>query len=110
MNEAYTTIVQEKVIPYFEKMNTSLIVNVTRYLSDTDKREEILKHFARVTVYKRSLKVERIEQVVAYTFLDLISDIGKQMTLISCIGFFCSSTQPSFLPLVSIDLDRQDSR
>ena len=80
MNEAYTAIVQEKVIPYFENMNTSLTVKVTQYLSNMDNREEILKDFARVTVYIRSLKVERTEQVVAYTFLDLISDIGKQMT------------------------------
>ena len=36
-----------------------------------------MENFARVTVYVKSMRVEKIEQIAAYTFIDLISDIGK---------------------------------
>ena len=36
-----------------------------------------MEDFARVTVYIKSMRVEKIEQIRAYTVVDLISDIGK---------------------------------
>ena len=43
-----------------------------------------MNNFARVTVYIRSLKVDKVEQIASYTIVDLISDIG--MPLFSLIS------------------------
>ena len=77
LDEAYVNIVKSSVIPYLEKMNTSLLNDTIRYLSDYQNRAEIMGNFARVTVYVKSLKVDKIEQFASYTALDLISDIGE---------------------------------
>ncbi len=61
----------------FEKMNSTMSDRILEYLKDYTNRAEILKNFARVTVYNEKLSIERVEQVVAYTGVDLISDIGE---------------------------------
>ena len=40
--------------------------------------EVVLKNFVRVSVYVKTRTVEQIEEVAAYTRVDLISDIGKR--------------------------------
>ncbi len=76
-DEAYDKIVLKSVIPSFTKLNTSMGDLVVDYLSQWENREEILHNFARVTVYMKSLAVQRIEEVEAYSELDLISDMGE---------------------------------
>ena len=67
----------EVVIPYFSQFNTSLTTDVIKYLNDSNNKPKIMNNFARVTVYIRSLKVDRVEQIASYSAVDLISDIGK---------------------------------
>ncbi len=78
MDAAYKEIVQDRVIPHYKAMNTSESDELVKYLSDWRNREKIMKDFARLTVYMNSLAVERIEQLEAYSGLDLISDMGKK--------------------------------
>ena len=77
LDAAYNRIVKKTVIPYFKNLNSSLADGPIRYLSNESNRQDIMENFARVTVYKESMRVEKIEQIGAYTFIDLISDIGK---------------------------------
>ena len=76
-DSSYYSIVQEVVIPYFSQFNTSLTTDVIKYLNDSNNKPKIMNNFARVTVYIRSLKVDRVEQIASYSAVDLISDIGK---------------------------------
>ncbi len=76
-DEAYEKLVTNSVIPSFKKLNTTMGDLVMDYLSQWEKREEILQNFARVTVYMKSRAVQRIEEVEAYSEMDLISDMGK---------------------------------
>ena len=76
IDSAYFSIVQEKVIPYFERFNTTLTTDAIKYLNNANNSREIMNNFARVTVYIKSLKVDRVEQIPSYTAVDLISDIG----------------------------------
>ncbi len=46
------------------------------YLCNDSNMEEILKDFARVTIYNKRLSVVRIEEVAAYSLDQLFSDIG----------------------------------
>ena len=78
LDAAYQSIVKDTVIPYFQQLNTSLADGSIGYLSDEKNRYEIMENFARVTVYIKSMRVQRVEQVKAYTVVDLISDIGKK--------------------------------
>ena len=77
LDAAYTSIVRGIVIPDFRRKQTPLLNRTIHYFENESNKNEIIANFARVTVYIRSLKVERSEQVAAYTILDLISDIGK---------------------------------
>ncbi len=70
-------MIEEGLAKEFEKMNSTMSDRILEYLLDYTNRAEILKNFARVTVYNEKLSIERVEQVVAYTGVDLISDIGK---------------------------------
>ena len=76
LDAAYEAIVGELVLPYFRSLNSSVFAGTIDYLADKENRVEIMKNFARVTFYVRSLRVEIVEEVADYTFLDLISDIG----------------------------------
>ncbi len=77
LDAAYETIVMDKVIPYLKQLNSTLTQKPIQYLSKRDNKAEIMQNFARVTIYIKNLKVDRIEQVAAYTALDLVSDIGE---------------------------------
>ncbi len=82
---AYQAIVQRIVVPYFERINSSLAREAVKYFSNFDNREEIMKNFARVTLYVKSLTVEHVEQVPAYPGLNLLSDIGEsRLSVFSC--------------------------
>ena len=76
LDAAYTSIVRGIVIPDFRRKQTTLLNRTIHYFENETNKNEIMTNFARVTVYIRSLKVERSEQIAAYTILDLISDIG----------------------------------
>ena len=77
LDSAYRGIVNRTVIPIFERKGKFLLDGAIGYLSQESNKRDIMENFARVTVYFKSLKVERIEQVAAFTLLDLFSDIGK---------------------------------
>ncbi len=87
LDQAYKTIVQDKVIPHFqtnteEKYNKSdqylaVLNRVINYLSDSTKKKEIMSNFLRLTVYIEDLAVETIQDVVGYSEMDLLSDIGQ---------------------------------
>ncbi len=87
LDEAYTKIVKEKAIPRLEKyseredINTGqykvILENVKRYLSDSTKKKEIMSNFLRLTVYIEDLAVETTNDVVEYSEVDLLSDIGS---------------------------------
>ena len=77
LDAAYNRIVKKTIIPYFQNLNSSLTDGPIRYLSNKSNRQEIMENFARVTVYVKSMRGKKIEQIAAYTFIDLISDIGK---------------------------------
>ncbi len=47
------------------------------YIRDTPRRKFMDDNFAKLTVYAESLDVTVIEEVAAYTRLDLLSDFGK---------------------------------
>ena len=54
-----------------------------------DNAEEIMKNFAKVTIYNKRLSVTRIEEVAAYTLDNLFSDIGNKQNYQStaiCLG------------------------
>ena len=76
LNSAYRKIVQERVVPYYERFNTSLSREMVKYFSDSKNRDSILQNFARFTIYIKDLTVQTSEQVPAYSELDLLSDIG----------------------------------
>ncbi len=78
LNSAYKKIVQDKVVPYYKRKNTSLANEMVAYFSNSRNRHEILKNFARFTIYVQDLTVQTSEQVPAYSELDLLSDIGKK--------------------------------
>ncbi len=82
LDSAYISIVENKVIPFLQRFNSSITQNAIDYLSDTTNRVEIMENFARITVYIKSLKVERVEQIADYTFIDLLSDIGRKTNIL----------------------------
>ena len=77
LDSAYEKIVKRKIIPYFEKQNSSLAEAPLRYFSQWDNRQNIMRNFVRITLYIKDLTVQTTQQVEAYTALDLLSDIGK---------------------------------
>ncbi len=95
LEDAYRKIVIEKVIPYFKSNQTKLCTlvrcysahgnaeqnpmvaeNLIKYLSNVKNKKEIMSNFLRLTVYIKQLAVETTEDVVGYTVVDLLSDIG----------------------------------
>ncbi len=48
------------------------------YLQNASHKEEIMKNYARVTIYNKHLSITKIEQVAAYSLDGLFSDIGKK--------------------------------
>ena len=49
---------------------------INQYLNNASNKEEILKNFARVTIYNKHLSITKIEEVEAYSLDNLFSDIG----------------------------------
>ena len=94
LDAAYTNIVRGIVIPDFRRKQTPLLNRTIYYLENESNKNEIIANFARVTVYIRSLKVERSEQVAAYTILDLMSDIGKTICRIVPVSDLKSRGKP----------------
>ena len=77
LESAYQTIVKDQVLPKFQEMNLSIANGPIGYLSNEENKEKIMENFARVTVYIKSLSVERVVHVPAYSLVDLLSDTGK---------------------------------
>ena len=83
LDQAYKKIVLEKVIPYFQsKWNSShqdlsVANKMIKYLSNSSNKKEIMSNFLRLTVYIKDLAVETTEDLVGYSGVDLLSDIGK---------------------------------
>ncbi len=84
LDEAYRKIVLENIIPHFKSFysmddsgqNPKVVKDVIDYLSDRSKKTEIMRNFIRLTVYIKDLAVETIQDVVGYSEMDLLSDIG----------------------------------
>ncbi len=47
------------------------------YLNNRNNSDEIMKNFAKVTIYNKRLSITKIEESPAYTLDNLFSDIGK---------------------------------
>ena len=77
LDSAYEKIVKKKIIPYFERQNSSLAEAPLRYFAQWDNRQNIMRNFVRITLYIKDLTVQTTQQVEAYTALDLLSDIGE---------------------------------
>ncbi len=86
LDEAYKRIVLEKFIPHYKsktggykKSDQYLVAlnNVINYLSDSTKKKEIMSNFVRLTVYIKDSAVETIEDIAAYSKVDLLSDFGQ---------------------------------
>ncbi len=94
MDIAYEQFVKKKMIPIlrgdpeylsgfgFDLMETIrqspwLTEQVIDYLSNPDNKEDILSDFVRLTVYYKDLTVETIKDVAGFTWVDLLSDIGR---------------------------------
>ncbi len=77
-NERVHNSTAEKVINYLLKHDIEGMKN-----EESKRDTEIMKNFARVTIYAESLSVQTTEQFPAYQLPQLISDIGK-FTLIYC--------------------------
>ncbi len=77
---AYSKLVEKGLVQDYKKFNSPAAETIVNYLSDMNNRDEIMKNFARVTIYNERLSIERVEQVEAYTGEDLISDIGESHT------------------------------
>ena len=84
------TLPGNKLTKYFNASvhaDTAEIINDYLFKNDIEGMEEeesirdteIMKNFARVTIYARSLSVQQTEQIPAYTMTQLISDIGKHI-------------------------------
>ena len=65
------------MIPHFKKDNLTLAKELVDYFSNKDNKEEVMRNFARFTVYIKDLTVLTSQQVPAYSELDLLSDIGE---------------------------------
>ncbi len=83
LDSAYISIVLHKIVPYFRQFNHTMTDEVLNYLLDTKNKAEIMENFARLTVYIKSLKVEKIEEIADYTVLKLFSDIGNKTLFIN---------------------------
>ncbi len=96
LDEAYRKIVLQKVIPYFNSNDTKVCTpircysahgnirqnplvagNLIKYLANFKNKKEIMSNFLRLTVYIKQLDVETTQDVVGYSLVDLLSDIGK---------------------------------
>ncbi len=76
LDAAYQQIVQDRLIPHYKGKNTTVGDRFVEYFSDEKNKKEIMGNFLRLNLYIKDLTVETIEDVPAYTALDLISDIG----------------------------------
>ncbi len=89
LDKAYQELVVNKMIPFFKSNKTDenslynilkapwLSERLIRYLSDARNKKDIMSNFMRVTVYIKDLAMETIEDVAEYSWVDLLSDIGK---------------------------------
>ncbi len=93
LDQAYKTIVLDKVIPYFQSkgnsshQDLSVANKMIKYLSDSSNKKEIMSNFLRLTVYIKDLAVETTEDLVGYSGVDLLSDIGRYCYIIQRICF-----------------------
>ena len=106
---AYVKLIEQGLIKDFEEINSTIAEKILEYLDNDQHRVEILKNFARVTVYNEKLSIERVQQVEAYTGVDLISDIGG-CSLLSWVGVWVGGasgfTVTEFPLSVCGDIDR----
>ncbi len=109
LDAAYREIVEQTLIPELlkersrKKLSLPLTQKIINYFSDQKNKREIMSNFVRVTVYIKDLTVETIEDVVGYSEVDLISDIGKlshmqyQVNVESCLGYLLQVDQNLWL-------------
>ena len=81
LNAAYRQVVQENVIPYFNKSDVPVVKNLAAYFTDESNKKAILSNFLKLTVYIRDLSVEEFEDVPLYKPVDLLSDIGNSLII-----------------------------
>ncbi len=95
LEAAYQELVVKKMIPFFmsnrsdynDTSNYYAVNNILRtpwlsakliqYLSNANNKKDILSNFVRITVYIKDLTVETVQDVAEYSWVDLLSDIGK---------------------------------
>ncbi len=82
LNSGYRQIVQEHVIPYFNKSQLPVAKDLVKYFADESNKREILGNFLKLTVYIKDLSVEEFKDVAMYGPVDLLSDIGKPLFLV----------------------------
>ncbi len=78
---AYVKLIKNDLAKQYENMNTTESDKIVGYLLNEDNRNEIMKDFARVTIYNERLSTTQVQQVPAYSGEDLISDIGMEIKL-----------------------------
>ncbi len=67
------------LMAYLKGLNNTVSDDIVKYLSASENRREIMKNFARVTVYEKSLSLIQMEEFAAYTLLDILSDLGMSL-------------------------------
>ena len=82
LDSAYKQVVQDNVIPFFNKSEYPVAKDLVKYFADESNKKEILSNFLKLTVYIRDLSVEELEDVASYGPVDLVSDIGKGLFLL----------------------------
>ncbi len=106
LDQAYRKIVMGKMVPYFNETNDTTICGgeacfsshgslrqnplvagtLIKYLTDPTKKGEILSNFVRLSIYIEDLVVETTEDVVGYSEVDLLSDIGEYICYLLKLG------------------------
>ncbi len=77
LDAAYQQIVQQNVIPFFNKSKLPVAQDLVAYFANESNKKEILNDFIKFTIYIKDLSVQEFEDVAYYGPVDLVSDIGK---------------------------------
>ncbi len=59
--------------------------DLLEYVGNISNWEDIMKDFAWVRIYNERLSITKVEEVAAYSLLDLFSDIGKIVYMMKAI-------------------------
>ena len=78
--EAYEKVIHDddvKLYNYlYSKGKDEDVENIINYLQNYSNSADVMQNFARLTIYASSPSVMQVEQLPAYTLINLISDIG----------------------------------